>query len=104
MIGVLPAAAAAPTKVSTSAATVAVLFWVNQRPWGTFAIRSRMTAARESPGLAATQRAALVCGSTKKGDSAAEAVPGHSSAVPATTAAVAVAVARDLKRIRQLLG
>jgi hypothetical protein len=64
MIGIFPAAAAAPTNASTSAATVPGLFWVNQRPCGTFAIRSRITAARESPGLAATQRAAWVSGST----------------------------------------
>jgi hypothetical protein len=40
------------------------LFWVNQRPCGTLAIRSRITAVLESFGLAATQRAALVFGST----------------------------------------
>ena len=64
MIGILPAAAAAAVKAATSLATVLVLFWVNQRPCGTLAMRSRITAVRESLGFAATQRAAWVSGST----------------------------------------
>jgi hypothetical protein len=43
---------------------VEVFVVVNHRACGTVAIRSRIAAARESPGLAATQRAAFVSGST----------------------------------------
>jgi hypothetical protein len=64
MIGIFPAAAAAPTNASTSPATVPGLFCVNHRPCGTEAMRSRISAARESDGLAATHRAADVFGST----------------------------------------
>jgi hypothetical protein len=62
-IGILPAEAAAVVKEVTSLATVLGLFWVNHRPWGTLAIRSRITGMRESPGFAVTQRAAWVLGS-----------------------------------------
>src|SRR5688500_11303973 len=89
MIGILPAAAAAPTKELTSDRTDAALGVVYPRACGTEAIRSRMTAARESPGLAATHLAPAVAGSTSNADSAALTVavpPTARRVTPATTA------------------